>query len=261
MRIGELDDAVGKEFTARRGNMLAEAAKLPAKLAEPPSGATAPAVAMSDSVHISPEARAAQFGPMPAANPLGMLPSPSEVASAIENLATAAPGSPAAAAGVAQLVSLAVQASGLPPASLPALPPATREQVAGLVRALLTRANQPGGAATTASAGEIQVLVRELVGALAQPATSASSAPVSTYERAAAVLLVALAKEAAQGPNPQVAGQVPGDLPPALLELLAMPQPVRRRPAKRRRDEAQRFDFDDDEEDGDEAAPDYFTTK
>ncbi|MGE0599855.1 MAG: hypothetical protein AB7J35_10710 [Dehalococcoidia bacterium] len=261
MRIGELDDAVGKEFIARRGNMLAEAAKLPAKLAEPPSGATAPAVAMPDTVHISPEARAAQFGPLPASTNLGILPPPGEVVAAIQELATAAPGSPAAAAGVAQLVSLAVQASGVAAAALPELPPAAHEQVARLVQALLSRANQPGGAPGATDA-QIQGLVRELLGALPQPQGSVGPAQVSTYERAAAVLLIGIAKQAPQDSMLIAAGRAQGDLPPALLELLAMPQPVRRRPARHRLDEELPFDFDEDERDaGEEPDGDYFTTK
>jgi hypothetical protein len=85
----------------------------------------------------------------------------------------------------------------------------------------------------------------------------------SRFERAAVALLMAAVREGATLATASRAPQ-PGELPPALLGMLGSPQPVVRRPKKRKDENSSVLDTEEDdaEESGSERGlPGYFTTK
>lgn len=221
MRIGELDDTVGREFSARRGNMLTEAARLPAKLAEPVPGAIAPAASLLDAVHISPEARTAQFGRMSSDGPDMPLPGPGEIVSVLQDI-EATPDSARATAGLqrlAVLVTLAAR-SFSPGVLQPNLPVDPR--AGAIAELLLAHAEAPPG--TAPPNRDVALLVRELLKSLPQsPLLLSPGMPepvsLSRFEQAGVAILLAATREGHQLAYPFSSAR-PGDLPPALLSML-----------------------------------------
>lgn len=265
MRIGELEDAVGKELSSRRSQLTGELARLPERLAEPAAGATAPAVPLLDSVHISPEARAVQFGRPPGPFPPDSFPGPGEVVSILQDI-DSAPGSARAIAGLQRLAALATDAArSLQAGTFPAGQPLDRRAAAIVAALRAYAAARPGSAAQTR---EVVLLIREMLGAMATAASSKGVAgapapsPASRFEQAAgAILLAALhaGREAATASTPAR----PGELPPALLSMLGSenrvpvrPKVVRRKPKERDRNRADEpTDDPADEAEGEPGAP------
>ncbi len=242
MRVGELEDSVGKEFTSRRNEIASEAMRLPARLAEPVPGATRLAVPLLDSVHISPEARAAQFG-FPGSPVLtSALPSPTEIVSILRDIEVA-PGSPRSTAGIQRLVSLVAQVSEGLPGGIPGAP-VTDSLAGALVRALLANTPEPA---------VISALVRELLNSSPQRASSggAGAPAASRFEQVAVEILVAAAAANASDSlgTLQAAGRR-GELPAALMSLLAE-SPKKSLPSRRRR--LKRGDLDEDDDDATES--------
>lgn len=242
VRVGEMDDALGKEFAARRDSMSSELNRLGARLAEGGKEATAPAVRLADTVRISPEARAAQFSQRSAELPLLPFPSPVDLVAALKDLASAS--TPAAAAELTEQITTLIRriAQSFPGAApIPATSPAD-DVAAALVRAVLaTPPNAgPSGPGTPAFRPEqVANLVRQLFAALSL--TSAASTPgvvtPSTAERAAVTILLAIVRNGGgEQPVPQPpAAQQPGAFPAALLGILAGAVPPRPKNRERKR--------------------------
>jgi hypothetical protein len=132
-----------------------------------------------------------------------------------------------------------------------------------LVQALTSNATTGYSNAVTPQA--IAALVRELLNSPNQPGIGGTQGmPASSrFERAAVALLMAAVREGATLATASRAPQ-PGELPPALLGMLGSPQPVVRRPKKRKDENCSELDIDEDdgEEPGSERGlPGYFTTK
>lgn len=242
VRIGEMDDAIGKQALARREALNGELSRLGAKLAEPGHGAVSPAGDLADSVRISAEARAAQFSRKLGELPLPPFPSPLQLVAALKSLAAARTPEQSAEA-IRALVSLVRQLARALPAN-PAQGPATPsgETAAALVRALLS-AGSPGHAGP---------LARELLAAFPAQAAQGATVPATTFERAAVAILTAVMNLRASGDIPiPLAGGAPGatPFPAALLGFLAQPSPSGATRLKRRTDREALLDDEDDSED------------
>lgn len=225
MRIGELDDALGKEFAARRDAMQAELGRTAARLAEP-RAATRPAVPLADSVRISPEAQAALFARAGAAPALGPFPSPSEVVAIFREIAAHGPGQVPPAL-VARLAGLVRQLS----AGLPGQPPPGPPRLADRTAAALVRALLREGAAPEAAVA----LARQLLSVSAPPGGSLLAPAPTAFERATAALLMAVLRTRTEAQLPAEArpATASADLPPGLLSFAAV-APAARRPRRRK---------------------------
>jgi len=259
MRIGELEDAVGKELVSRRSQLTGELARLPERLAEPAPGATAPAVPLLDSVHISPEARTAQFGRSPGVVPDLPFPGPAEIISILQDIETA-PDPTRAAAGLQRLAALATSAARSIHAGalLASQPPDPR--AAAIVAAIQAYAATPPGSA--AQTREVTLLIRELLNSM-PPAPSKAVAgtpalpPASRFEQAAAAILVAVLHDGGEATTP-FAPVRSGELPPALLSMLgAESRPPSRRKSVRRKLDASESDDEDEEPVGEDGEQNY----
>lgn len=239
MRIGELEDSLGREFAARRDTMTAAVARLGERLAQAVIPATPPAVNLPDSVRISPEARAAQFAKS-AAPALPPFPSPVELVAALRELTTA-PTSTATAAATKHLGELVLRLAQSFPAPAPR-PVMTDADVLAdrLVRSLLL--NAAGATPAPADPEHPANLVRQLLAALRslpRGGEGASLPAPTTFERASVAILAALTRlspELSGQPGARMAAPDQSPFPAALLGLLAEParQPrPRSRPRKR----------------------------
>jgi hypothetical protein len=222
MRIGELDDAIGKDLLARREAIGADLARLGAKLAEPRHGAVKPTGAIADTVRLSPEARAAHFSRHIADLPLAPFPSPVAVVTALKDiLAATSPAAQGEAAGrLGDLVrQLAAALSPSPAGSDSGSHPAA----AALVRTLLSSVGT--------DPGRVAALVLELVTSFPAPGTHNGGPTIAptTFERAAVAILVAVAAAKA-GQTAAVPGAAAeAQFPAALMAFLAPPPVVRKR--------------------------------
>ncbi len=203
-----------------QGPAPAEAARVAARLAIGPDGATAPAVLQADAVRISAEARALLRGGAQTAG--DQEPLPAEVIGAMRAVLTAL--SPAEArAALEQLGALLRRVPGEPP-----WPAGSGARHGRLMRL----ANLAMAAIAAGRAGRAAGLVRALTGPLPGEASDGDL----LLERAAAALYLAagrVAREASEGSDsgPGVArmvGREPGELPPALLSLAGAPGRGRR---------------------------------
>ncbi len=245
MRIGELDDSVGKQAGTRREAMATEIARLGAKLAEPAQGTAKPIGNIADSVRISAEARAAQFPRRLAELPLARFPSPAALVAALKDVAAAAT-SEGTVEPLARLVSLVRQMAQ----ALPASPPASAATPASAAAAELVRVLLRG---PNGSRDGVAALVRELLAAL--PSTPQHGAPTlqaTPFERAAVAVLSAVMSARADGQAALPSEQIPGPLPPALYSAAAGP-PLARRGNRARRKVVRELprssdDFPDEEE-------------
>ncbi|MBK7724626.1 MAG: hypothetical protein IPI33_05135 [Dehalococcoidia bacterium] len=247
MRIGDFEEAVAREFSARRGDIAAELPKLSARLSEPGHGATAPAVELPDSVQISAEARAAQslgVGPFR----LPSFPSPAGLVEGFRAI-DAANEPRAVAAAASRIVELVGRmAAAIADGPLPATgdPPALL--AATLVREVLSVAGRPIPAGVLV---RIAVIARQLL--LAAPPDSAPGtlgSPSTSFERAAVAVLMAVAALADTGTAP-AAAQRPAALPPALLAYAGAPAPriAPRRKTRRRNERQETAEAPQDEDD------------
>lgn len=242
MRIGELDDTVGKEFAARRDSMSTELSRLGTRLAEGGREATSPAVPLADAVRISPEARALLFSQRTGQLPLAPFPSPVELVSALRDLAsTSTPGAVARAAE--QVATLIRRIAGSFPGAAPLPSALPGDQVAdALVRAVLSSPPAQHGqpASPPPAPQQLANLVRQLLAAMPSSAAETSPGVVAPLpaERAAIAILLAVVRNTGREqsallpPSPQQ----PAAFPAALLGLVAgtvPPQRGRNRERKR----------------------------
>ncbi len=250
---GELADAAARELQARRASLASELARVAARSTL--SGARAqPAVTPAeDEVHISTEARAANWARQAGIpDVLRPFPSPTELIAAL-TAALNAPGetAPAEVARLARV--LGELASGLPGAapSLSAVTPATALADA-IVRVLLgTPAGAPPDARALRTALE---LVRELVTAPAAPIAPEARRPALMERAAAAIVLAVLRWRGSGVALPHAADGGPAaELPAALLSLVD--PSVTALPRKRRRRSALQDDPATDEADAEQDGP------
>lgn len=200
-----------------QGPAPAEGARIAARLAIGPDGATAPAVLQADAVRISAEARALLRGGAQTAG--GQGPLPAEVIGALRAVLMAV--SPAEArAAVEQLRALLRRVPGEPPG-----PAGSGDRHGRLMRlADLAMAATAAGRAARAAG---------LVRALTAPQPNDAASADLLLERAAAALYLAAGRVARDGSDSgpgvaQVAGGKPGELPAALLSLAGAPGRGRR---------------------------------
>lgn len=207
-----------------QGPAPAEAARIAARLAIGPDGATAPAVLQADAVRISAEARALLRGGAQTAG--SQEPLPAEVIGAVRAALTAV--SPAEARA-------AVEQLGAVLRRVPGEPPGPAGIGAGHVR-LMRLADLAMAAIAAGRAGRAAGLVRALTAP--QPGDAASADLL--LERAAAALYLAAGRVARDGRDgrpgfAQVEGREPGELPAALLSLAGAPGRARRASSQRGR--------------------------
>ena len=264
MRIGELDDSVGKETAVRRDAAATTLARLGQRLAEPVIPATKPAVSLADSVRISAEARAAQFAKAAGALPLPPFPSPVELVAALKVLATAK--NPAeVAAATAQLAEFVRKMAAS--FSAPAAMAGARESDAVaevLVRQLLGHgqpASRQAAPVFLPDPPEVVWLVRRLLATLPSVprGDGLPSAAPTQFERVAVAILIALTRVGA-GERTDLHPTVPHEpapFPAVLLGLLGAPRPAFRRP-RTRRPKASDDEGDFQEDDLEKAAADQY---
>ena len=238
MRIGEFEDAVGKQVAARREALTGDLARMGAKLAEPGHGAVSPAASVPDSVVLSAEARTAHLPRDLAGLPLPPFPSPLQLIAALKEFEAAT--TPQARADLAaHLSQLVVRLSRSVPLGA-AVPPGENASAARLVRLLL---GSPG-------AEEAHALLRQLLaGAGLASSASPATLPTTTYERAAVAILTAIMQHREGAGFVPAEPRLPQTFPAALLGLFAPP------PAPRRRRQDPRHATIPDHEIDEEAAP------
>lgn len=222
MRIGELEDTAGKEFVARKAAMTAELARTGTRLAEP-QPATAPAVPLSDSVHISPEAHEAWFGrPVPLEAAPGPFPSPAGMVAILREIAAQPPGQ-ALPEAVSRLARFVQQLAARLPGRPPSMAPGATETTATAVLRLLGSPNP--------SPEAVHALVRQLVAQSSTAGARAGGPPArATFERAAGALVFAILRmRTERGPGPLAAETRPVPFSPAagvpavLVEVASLP--------------------------------------
>jgi|GEM_PF-6254896 len=235
MRIGDFEDAVGKQLLARREGMNTDLARLGAKLSAPGNGAVSPAATVPDSVVLSAEARAAHLPPELANLPLPPFPSPRRLIAVMRELEASGHDAALSREAAGRFVSLLRSlAASLPPGAR--VPPGEHPAAEALVRAAL------GGAATP---GELVLLVRRLLQLSSPDVRVTAQLPPSAYERAVVAVLASLLRLRPE--LPPASGLAASTLPPGLLSFLASPPgPRPRRPGRARAGEPLRDDPQDD---------------
>lgn len=246
MHIGDSQEALARDVTARREAMVGQLRQLVERLNVAPGHAIPPAAVGVDTVRISPEARQAMNSLAGAGQPGGGA-SPAQVIAAIRAvlLASTPEASVAATARLAELVRNIVH-------TFPARTAATLrgypidDRAADLVRAMLLP--------STRSAPEPATIAALVLSLFAGKAADGAP-PEATLQRAAlAIFLAATRTSAEEAPaaRPSTeAALLPREFPPALLGHLAQPGPQRRVESVRRRHREDDSHHDDDPTDED----------